>query len=409
MAVRGLTFAGGHKLTGERLRFCLAFVERLLELLLLSIGNLLGLQYGIFALARYSEIAGRDLILAGGRKLTGERLRSCLAFVYRLLQLLLLGIGNLLGLQYGLFALAHYSEIAVQYFTLARELKPSRARLPSCLAFVERLLELLLLGIGNLLGLQYGLFALAHCSEIAGRDLTFASGRKLAGARLRFCLLFVERLLQLLLLGIGNLLGLQCLCGILALAHCNEIAGRDLTFASGRRLTGERLRFCLALVERLLQFLLPGIGNLLGLQYGIFALARSSEIAGRDLILACGRKLTCGRLRSCLAFVERLLQLLLPGIGDLLGLQCLCGILALAHCNEIAGRDIILAGGRKLTGERLRSCLAFVERLLQLLLLGIGNLLGLQYGIFVLAHCSEIAGRDLTFASGFLLMSRRLR
>src|SRR5712672_2150868 len=224
------------------------------------------------------------------------------------------------------------------------------------------------------------------------------------GERLRFCLAFVERLLELLLLGIGNLLGLQCLCGILALARSSEIAGRDLTFASGRKLTGERLRSCLPFLVRLLELLLLGIGNLLGLQClcGIFALAHCNEIAGRDLTFASGRKLTGERLRFCLAFVERLLSLLLLGIVNLLGLQCLCGILALAHCNEIAGRDLTFASGRKLTGERLRFCLAFVERLLSLLLLGIVNLLGLQClcGILALAHCNEIAGRDLTFASG---------
>src|SRR5450631_3305088 len=255
---------------------CLAFVERLLELLLLGIGNLLGLQClcGILALAHGDEIAGRDLTFASGRKLTGERLRSCLAFIERLLELILLGIGNLLGLQYGLSALAHCSEIA--------------ERLRSCLAFVERLLELLLLGIGNLLGLQClcGILALAHGDEIAGRDLILASGRKLTGERLRSCLAFIERLLQLLLLGIGNLLGLQCPCGIFALAHGDEIAGRDLTFASGRKLTGERLRFCLAFVERLLQVRPFGIRNSFALQglgwRNIFALPSGSETADSD-------------------------------------------------------------------------------------------------------------------------------
>jgi NAD(P)-dependent dehydrogenase (short-subunit alcohol dehydrogenase family) len=39
----------------------------------------------------------------------------------------------------------------------------------------------------------------------------------------------------------------------LSIAPRKEIAGRDLTFASGRKLTGERLRFCLAFIERLLE------------------------------------------------------------------------------------------------------------------------------------------------------------
>jgi hypothetical protein len=42
----------------------------------------------------------------------------------------------------------------------------------------------------------------------------------------------------------------------------------------------------------------------------------------------------------------------LLGIGDLLGLQRRCGIFAFARGGEIAGRDVILANRRKLTGER---------------------------------------------------------
>src|SRR5258705_30302 len=101
---------------------------------------------------------------------------------------------------------------------------------------------------------------LALAGAFTRHDLTLPCGRKLTGEGLRFCLACVERLLKFLRLGIGDLLGLEY--GILALAHCSEIAGRDLTFASGRKLTGERLRFCLAFVERLLELLLLGIGNL---------------------------------------------------------------------------------------------------------------------------------------------------
>src|SRR5258705_1511100 len=110
--------------------------------------------------------------------------------------------------------------------------------------------------------------------------------------RLGSWLVLVERLLQLLLLGIGNLLGLQGLCGIFALARSSEIPGRDLIFASGRKLKGEYLRFYLAFVERLLELLLPGIGDLLGLQSRIFTLALGSSNAVLDLTLTIGRKLT---------------------------------------------------------------------------------------------------------------------
>src|SRR5205807_155882 len=64
---------------------------------------------------------------------------------------------------------------------------------------------------------------------------------------------------------------------------------------------------------------------------------------GRRNNLACGRKFALERESPFFTFVERLLQLLLPGIREFLGLQCLCGILALARSSEIAGRDIILA------------------------------------------------------------------
>src|SRR5260370_964248 len=207
-------------------------------------------------------------------------------------------------------------------------------------------------------------------------------------------------LLQLLLLGIGNLLGLQCLCGILALARCDEIAGRDLTFASGRKRSGERRLGYEGRSRCLLDHYILGIGNLLGLQClcGNVAHASCSEIAGRDLSFGSGRKLMGERVWCCVACVEGLLQLLLLGIGNLLGLQCLCGILALAHCNEIAGRDLTFASGRKLTRSRLRSCLPFTELLLELLLLRISNLLVLQYVIFALSrsHCIERRGIILT-------------
>src|SRR4029077_4806839 len=148
--------------------------------------------------------------------------------------------------------------------------------------------------------------------------------------------------------------------------------GRRNSLARGTKFALERERSLFAFVERLLQFRLLGIGSLLLCR--IFALERSS--AGRDIILASGGKLTRERLRSCLSFVERLVQLRLLGIGSLL----LCRIFALERSS--AGRDIILASGGKLTGERLRSYLAFVERLLQLRLLGIGSLL--LFGIFAL-------------------------
>jgi len=67
---------------------------------------------------------------------------------------------------------------------------------------------------------------------------------------------------------------------------------------------------------------------------------RIGGLCGRRNGLARGRKFALERERPSLTFVERLLHLLLFGIGDLLGLQCLCGI-ALARSGEIAGRDII--------------------------------------------------------------------
>jgi len=70
----------------------------------------------------------------------------------------------------------------------------------------------------------------------------------------------------------------------------------------------------------------------------------------------------------------------------------------LARRSEIAGRGLILASGRKLTGERLRSCLAFIERLLRLPLFGIRNLCAFQgFGwrnIFALPSGSETADSD---------------
>jgi hypothetical protein len=52
---------------------------------------------------------------------------------------------------------------------------------------------------------------------------------------------------------------------------------------------------------------------------------------GRRNSLARGRKFALERERPFFSFVERLFELLLPGIGDLPGLQCLCSYFALAR------------------------------------------------------------------------------